>query len=95
MSTQFLFQPLSKIEELLNENGEIVSESENSDDETDNNLLHEAENNADAVENNNETIDSNDIEQEHIESGGDVDKTQKIRKRFDKKEENDHLDLIM
>ena len=90
MSTQFLFQPLSKIEELLNENGEIVSESENSDDETDNNLLHEAENIADAVENNNETIDSNDIEQEHIESGGDVDKTQKIRKRFNKKEENNN-----
>ena len=92
MSAQFLFQPLSKIEELLNDNGEVVSESEKSDDEDDNNILHVTENNTDTIANNNgDTVANNNddtVEQENAESVGDT--TQKARKLFTKKEENNN-----
>ena len=92
MSAQFLFQPLSKIEELLNDNGKVVSESEKSDDEDDNNILHVTENNTDTIANNNgDTVANNNddtVEQENAESVGDT--TQKARKLFTIKEENNN-----
>ena len=92
MSAQFLFQPLSKIEELLNDNGEVVSESEKSDDEDDNNILHVTENNTDTIANNNgDTVANNNddtVEQENAESVGDT--TQKARKLFTNQEENNN-----
>ena len=78
----------------MNENGEIVaaseSENENSDDETDNNLIHAADQIHSDVDNNNDETIPNRIEEENTESGGDIDKTQKAKKRFDKKEENNN-----
>ena len=100
MSNQFLFQPLSKIEELLNENGELVSsegEDEESDDENENNIANVARDNNDPVENNNETVENNNetaedrndtvgVEQETTGGG---DNTKKSRKIFSKMKEND------